>query len=55
LRVADVVFLEGIWSIRIVPEAGPLKPRRSERAIPLHNAILSTGFLDFVRRLLRPE
>ncbi len=33
------------------PEAGPLKTQNSERIVPLHPALIESGFLDFVKRV----
>ena len=49
LRAEDVLQIDGIWCLRITPEAGPLKTSSSERAIPIHTAIIDEGFLDFAR------
>jgi integrase len=49
LRAEDVIQIDGIWCLRITPEAGPLKTSSSERAIPIHSAVIDEGFLDFVR------
>ena len=48
LRVEDVFQSEGIWCLKLDPEAGSLKNAGSERTIPLHPAILDTGFIKFV-------
>ena len=48
LRVEDVVEIEGIWCMKFDPEAGPLKNSSSERTIPLHPALIDSGFLKFV-------
>lgn len=48
LRVEDVVRIDSIWCMKIDPEAGPLKTRSSERAVPLHPALIESGFLTFV-------
>ena len=50
LRVEDVFQSEGIWCLKLDPQAGSLKNAGSERTIPLHPAILDTGFLVFVNR-----
>jgi len=47
LRAQDVVQVDGIWCLRFDPEAGPLKTASSERAVPLHLAVLDSGFLAF--------
>jgi integrase len=49
LRAEDVVQVDGIWCLKLAPEAGSLKTHSSERAIPLHPAVLESGFLDFMR------
>ena len=49
LRVEDVRKVEGIWSLHITADAGSVKNAASERLVPVHSAILSEGFLDFVR------
>lgn len=51
LRVQDVLQVEGIWCMRFDPDAGPLKTAGSERAVPLHQAVLDSGFLSFVQGL----
>lgn len=48
LRVEDVFQSEGIWCLKLDPEAGSLKNEGSERTIPLHPAILDIGFMNFV-------
>jgi integrase len=50
LRTTDVIQLNGVWCIKIDPEAGPLKNQNSERVIPLHSALVESGFLDMVHR-----
>ncbi|GJD51052.1 Tyrosine recombinase XerC [Methylobacterium crusticola] len=40
LRVQDVCQIEGVWCMRFDPEVGPLKTASSERAVPLHQALL---------------
>ncbi|GJE34660.1 DUF6538 domain-containing protein [Methylobacterium oxalidis] len=47
LRREDVRPIEGIWCMKFDPEAGPLKTASSERAVPLHKALLDRGFLAF--------
>ncbi|MDR7037774.1 integrase [Methylobacterium sp. BE186] len=49
LRREDVRQIEGIWCMKFDPEAGPLKTASSERAVPLHQALLDSGFLTFAR------
>lgn len=48
LRREDVVSVDGIWCIRITPEAGPLKTLSSDRIVPIHSALLGEGFMKFV-------
>ena len=49
LRAEDILEIEGVWCMRIDPAAGPLKTRSSERVIPLHPALVESGFLSFVQ------
>ena len=51
VRAEDVLQLEGIWCIRFTPEAGSLKNVSSERAVPLHPALIEQGFLEFVEKV----
>lgn len=48
LRAEDIVQIDGYSCLKIDPEAGPLKTRSSERAVPLHPALIESGFLEFV-------
>lgn len=48
LRREDVIQIEQIWCIKLVPEAGSLKNANSERVVPLHPALIEEGFLDYV-------
>jgi integrase len=48
LRVKDVFQQGGVWCMKFDPEAGSLKNENSERAVPLHPAIVESGFLQFV-------
>ncbi len=52
LRKEDVLQLDGIWCLRITPDAGPIKNANSERAIPIHSALIDEGFIDFVKKTL---
>jgi integrase len=47
LRREDVVQVDGIWCLKLDPEAGSLKTHSSERVIPLHPAVIECGFLEF--------
>lgn len=49
LRAEDVQELEGVWCIRITPEAGKVKTKEA-RTVPLHPHLISQGFLRFVER-----
>lgn len=49
LRVEDVIQLDGHWCMKLDPSAGSLKTESSERAVPLHPAIIEAGFLQFVK------
>jgi integrase len=51
LRVQDVAEVNGIWCMKILPEAGSLKTLSSERVVPLHPAVIEAGFLQFVSKL----
>lgn len=48
LRREDIHQHEGVWCMRIAAEAGSLKNVNSERAVPLHPALISEGFLGFL-------
>jgi integrase len=52
LRREDIVEIESIWCIKVMPEAGSVKTSGSERVIPLHPALVASGFLEFA--LKRP-
>lgn len=43
LRGSDVVNIEGVWAIRITPEAGGQKENRA-RTVPLHSHLVEQGF-----------
>ena len=49
LRAQDVIEEDGIWCVRFTPEAGSLKNVNSERAVPLHPALIERGFLQFAK------
>ena len=44
LRAEDIFPIDDIWCLRITPEAGPLKTSSSERAVPIHSAVIDQGF-----------
>src|SRR5207302_10507631 len=48
LRREDVLQTDGIWCVKFLAEAGQLKNRNSERAVPLHPALVKSGLLEFV-------
>lgn len=48
LRACDVVESAGHWCLDINEGAGPVKTGESIRVVPLHPAIISQGFLEFV-------
>jgi integrase len=47
LRREDIVEIEGIWCMKVMPEAGSVKTSGSERVIPFHPALVKSGFLEF--------
>lgn len=49
LRREDIHQHDGVWCMRFAAEAGPLKNANSERAVPLHPALIESGFLAFVK------
>lgn len=51
LRAGDVFQDEGIWCMRLVPEAGALKNLGSERIVPIHSALIESGFTEFVKNV----
>jgi integrase len=48
LRGTDVLSQEGIHAIKITPDAGTVKTRKS-RTVPLHEHLIEQGFLAFVK------
>jgi integrase len=48
LRREDIFRQGSVWCMKFDPEAGSLKNVNSERAIPLHPAVLESEFLKFV-------
>jgi integrase len=50
LRSQDVIQIDNIWCMKLDPEAGSLKTSGSERIIPLHPALIETGFLKFAAK-----
>lgn len=50
LRGEDVAQIEGVWTIRITPEAGTVKAQAA-RIVPLHAHLIEQGFLELVEGL----
>jgi integrase len=48
LRREDIFQQGPVWCMKFDPEAGSLKNVNSERAIPLHPAVVESEFLKFV-------
>lgn len=48
LRGQDVLQVDGIWVMRLTPDAGTTKTRMF-RDVPLHPHIIEMGFLDFLK------
>jgi integrase len=48
LRAQDVQQQNGLWVIRITPDAGAVKGRRA-RTVPLHEHLIEQGFVEFAR------
>lgn len=51
LRSEDVLKIEDIWCMKFVPEAGSLKTSGSERIVPVHPALIESGFLNYVAQI----
>ncbi|HEV7253155.1 MAG TPA: site-specific integrase [Mesorhizobium sp.] len=51
LRREDVFQADGIWCLKFDPDAGSLKTRGSERAVPIHPAVIDSGFLKYVEKV----
>lgn len=51
LRVVDVRQIANVWGIDITADAGSLKNAASQRFVPLPDAILNAGLLDYVQAL----
>ena len=47
LRASDIIEREGIYALRITPEAGTVKNKKA-RVVPLHEHLVAQGFLTFV-------
>ena len=49
LRTVDIFEQDGVWAMRLTPEAGTIKAK-SLRLVPLHRDLIEQGFLDFVAK-----
>jgi integrase len=49
LRGSDVFEQNGLWAIKITPDAGSTKTRKP-RTVPLHSHLIELGFVDFVKK-----
>jgi integrase len=52
LRVCDVEEVDGVWVVRITPEAGPVKTGQA-RIVPIHPHLVQMGFLTAVQSIGR--
>jgi integrase len=50
LRKEDIFEIEGVWVMRVTPEAGRVKTREA-RLVPLHPHVIQQGFLGVVEAL----
>jgi integrase len=63
LRVADIVRESGVWCLNLTEFDGKgereigkrLKTRSSERYVPLHEGLISAGFIEFVKSIGEQE
>jgi integrase len=49
LRGADVIERDGVHGLRITPDAGTVKNKKT-RAVPIHAHLIEQGFLEFVKK-----
>ena len=49
LRGIDVIERDGVHGLRITPEAGTVKNKKT-RVVPIHDHLIEQGFLEFVRQ-----
>ena len=49
LRGVDVIARDGIHGLRITPEAGTVKNKKT-RVVPVHDHLIEQGFLEFVKK-----
>jgi integrase len=54
MRPQDVFCEDGIWVVRITPDAGAQKSREA-RNVPIHPHLLEQGFVDFAHSCGRPR
>lgn len=47
LRAQDVKQIDGVWTVRITPDAGGVKSGKF-RIVPVHDHLIAQGFLDVV-------
>lgn len=50
LRTEDVQLVDGVWTLRVTPEAGSVKTKKA-RQIPIHEHIIAQGFLAEIKAL----
>jgi integrase len=50
IRAEDILQIENVWCVRFAPEAGSLKNAGSERAVPLHPALIDQGILKLAQK-----
>lgn len=48
LRSEDIVEIDGIWVMRLTPEAGTIKTNEA-RLVPLHRDLVGAGFVSFAQ------
>jgi integrase len=48
LRKEDVQEIDGVWTVRITPEAGGVKTNEA-RTVPIHEHLVEQGFIDAIR------
>ena len=53
LRADDIAEVDGVWTLRITPEAGTVKTKRA-RVVPLHDHLIEQGFLEFAAKGVGP-
>ncbi|ARR56180.1 hypothetical protein HY78_23340 [Rhizorhabdus wittichii DC-6] len=53
LRKQDIQMIEGVWTVRITPEAGSTKTKKA-RTMPLHEHLIEQGFLAAINHKQGP-